>query len=586
MAQAGLLAMAAFPLTAANAPQTTTDASRLPVRAVTVFKDGHAFVVQEGPATVDAAGDVTLDQLPTPVMGTFWAYSGDTNSRVTSVTAGQRIASVERTALSLSEMIDANPNAKVVIMETNAQRYDATIVGFLTRSTEELAATSLPGARPQLPQKSDQVILQTELGAAVVPVGRIASIIFKDPPQKKAAQDEFRNYLRVHLEGAAKAKSPAPSIGLTYLQKGIRWIPSYQVDLDGNSNAVVKLQATIVNEMIDLTNVTLNLVVGVPSFAVKDQIDPIAIQESAAQLSQYFQAHPNPNRPGWDNNGLNFANNAMTSQAVNYQINQPVPDAANSSVDLPEGAKNEDLYVFTIHNVTLKKDERLVLPISVQTIPYHDVFTLSVPVAPPSELGRNFGSPQQQEMARLLNSPKVKHKIRLANTGAQPFTTAPALLLRDGRVVSQGLMTYAAPGASADLTLTDAIDIQVKKTDSEVERVPNGLVIHDNHYFRVSLKGKLHLTNRRSQTTEIEVKRCVLGQPDTCTHDGSKELLNWLENRDTLSPDADFPVPWWNYYSFPWWWSDANGAGQFLWNVKLEKGESIDLEYTWHYFWL
>ena len=46
--------------------------ARLPVKEITVFKDGHAFVLHSGRMPTDAAGQVVLDYLPSPVIGTFW----------------------------------------------------------------------------------------------------------------------------------------------------------------------------------------------------------------------------------------------------------------------------------------------------------------------------------------------------------------------------------------------------------------------------------------------------------------------------------------------------------------------------------
>ena len=51
-------------------------------------------------------------------------------------------------------------------------------------------------------------------------------------------------------------------VGMTYVQKGLRWIPSYRVDVDGQGKARVKLQATLVNDLVDLNDVTVRLVVG------------------------------------------------------------------------------------------------------------------------------------------------------------------------------------------------------------------------------------------------------------------------------------------------------------------------------------
>ena len=57
--------------------------ANMPVKEVTVFKDGHAFVLHEGSMPTDADGNVVLDYLPTPIIGTFWSYSAQTNAKLT-----------------------------------------------------------------------------------------------------------------------------------------------------------------------------------------------------------------------------------------------------------------------------------------------------------------------------------------------------------------------------------------------------------------------------------------------------------------------------------------------------------------------
>jgi hypothetical protein len=575
-------------LCAGRADAAQQSPGRLPVVEVTAFKDGHAFVAQEGDATANAAGEIMLDDAPSPVLGTFWVYSTDKNVKVASVVAGRRIVPIDRTAMSLRELIEANPNAKAVITETNQAGYTATIIGFLTRSTHELAETSPPNSPEQPAQKSNILLVQTDLGEKALSIDQIQTITFKDKPGTSAAREEFRNYLRVKVAAAAnQAPVKTAGIGLVYLQKGIRWIPEYRVELDGKGQASIKLQATVINDMIDLTNVTLNLVIGVPSFAFKDTIDPMAAQETAEQLSQFFQGR------GADNNGYgrqvlaqNFSN-AMISQQRSAYVDPGagLPPPSDLPSDLPAGAKNEDLYVFTLRNITLRKGERMLLPISEQTVNYQDVFTLDIPFAPPSDMGRNLNNQQQLELARLMDAPKVMHKARLTNSGKQPFTTAPALVLRDGRVIAQGMMTYAAPGAAADIALTTAVDIQVKKSDIETNRVPNALAENGDSYFRVNLKGGIRLVNRRGASVEIEVNRYVLGQVDQAGQDGKIEMVNFFEDRQYLPAGTENSVQWWNWYNWPWWWDRVNGAGRVTWNFKLDAGQSIDLDYAWHYFW-
>ena len=78
-------------------------------------------------------------------------------------------------------------------------------------------------------------------------------------------------------------------MGLLYLQKGIRWIPAYKFVIDGKGGVTVQLEATLINELADLDDVTANLVVGVPTFAFADTADPIGLGQTVAQLSPLFR---------------------------------------------------------------------------------------------------------------------------------------------------------------------------------------------------------------------------------------------------------------------------------------------------------
>ena len=294
---------------------------------------------------------------------------------------------------------------------------------------------------------------------------------------------------------------------MMYLQKGIRWIPAYKIVIDGKDTATITLAATVLNEMADLDDVTTNLVVGVPSFAFKETIDPISLQHTMAQLSQYFQPD--------SQTGNNFSNSMMTQVQMNNPV-APGQEEGRRPLDLgPEVAgsgKNEDLFLFTVKHVTLKKGQRMVLPIAEYKVPYKDVYELNVPFAPPQELRSHINDARATDLARLLNAPKVMHKLRLTNKGAFPFTTAPALLVKNDRVLAQGMMTYTAVGADSDLEMTTAVDVQVTKTEKETKRTPNAATWQGNSYARTDLEGKLTLANyRHGSWSQSKVTRFVLG---------------------------------------------------------------------------
>jgi hypothetical protein len=553
----------------------------MPVKEVTVFKDGHAFVLHSGRMPTNEAGNVVMDYLPCPVIGTFWPFSADNKGKLISVVASQHKVVVERTALNLRELIEANVGAQVIVTESNGSNYPAAIVEVPARGGDEQEATSPPNSGEKLKVKGNVVLLKTESGVKVVALDRIQDIRFTGDYRKTVSEEEFRNLLTLKMEwGSGKPQKDA-DVGLLYLQRGIRWIPNYKVTIDGKGQAVVRLQATLINELADMDDVTAHLVIGVPTFEFKDTPDPISLQQTVAQLSQYFRQDAQT--------AYGFANAIMSQQAVRMSEYRRAPEAERTpSLDLgpevAESGKNEDLFIFAVKHVTMKKGQRMVVTVGEFTMKYKDVFALDIPFAPPPEVWRNFDSGRQAELARLFNMAKVMHKIRLSNSSEYPLTTAPALILKGDRLLAQGLMTYASPGADTDLNITTAVDIRAKKTDNETKRTPNAAVWHGEQYGRVDLAGQITLTSFRKEAVEVEVTRNVLGNVDSADNGGKTEMVNTFEDPTFAGASGPYPY-WWGWYSWPWWWHRFNGVGRITWTVTLESRKPLDLGYTWNYYW-
>ncbi len=490
------------------------DNKKINVKEVSIFKDGHVFVLHEGNLPTDNDGNVLIDYLPSPILGTFWAYSADTNAKLTGVVTGRKKISIERTTLSLDGLLAANIGAEVVITEKPVginnpiNSYSAVILGIPTRSSEELATTSPPNSLEQLSQKSDLVLLKTNNGTKVLPISQIQDITFKNSFNNKLPEEEFRNQMTLKLDWGKQKSASSAEVGLVYVQKGITWIPSYKINLDGNGNATIKLQATLVNELIDLNDVTTNLVVGVPTFAFKDNIDPIALQQAVSQVAfnSNFARNNSVSVSNFDNNLIN------SQRAINSQVISPRTEEAETDISSynPTSQQTEDLYIFKLKNITLKKGERSVFTIAEHTFKYKDVYTLDIPFAPPTEILRNINSQQQLEIAKAMREAKVIHKIRITNNSNQPFTTAPALITSNDRVLAEGMLTYTATGATTDLEITKAINILTKKTDTEIKRTPNAIRWHSDDYTKVDLSSTLKLTNLYNQPVYLEVNRYIL----------------------------------------------------------------------------
>lgn len=556
--------------------------ARMPVREVTVFKDGHALVLHEGRMPTDAAGHVLLDYLPSPVLGTFWPYCREAGVKLSAVTASPRRVSVERTALALRELIEANAGADVIVIRTDGKPLSGKIVGVPTRTSEELAASDPPGTAERLPEKGSVLLLQTAEGTAAIGFDTIRDAVFRTAIQPKLRSEEFRNLLTLALDWGGRPVGKSAEVGMVYLQKGLRWIPSYRLEIDGKGTAHVRLQATLINELTDLKDVTANLVIGVPAFAFADTPDPIGLQQAVAQLGAYFQADAKT--------GYALSNAIMSQAARGGEFRGGgfggMAGAPAAPPDLgPEvagGGKSEDLFVFTVKHITLKRGSRMVVPVADYDLKYKDIYTVDIPFAPPAFARPTVATEQQAELARLLKSPKATHKLRLVNDGHAPLTTAPALICLGDRVLGQGLMTYTSIGGSVDLSITTATDIQVKRTDKEIQRTPNAVEWRSNHYYRADLQGVLEITNRKTSAALVEVNRYVVGNVDRVEHGGSMQMLNVQEDLEVGAGGG--PGDTWRWYSWPDWWTRFNGMGRFTWRVTIEPGKTASLGYAWHYF--
>jgi hypothetical protein len=540
---------------------------QLPIREITVFKDGHAFILHEGLLPTNAQGHIVLDTLPQPVLGTFWAYAADPQADLTCVVAGRDTIEVDQDTTTLLDLVKANISAKVMITEQDGTTYEATILRVLKPNPDE----TVPSA---VSPHEHVMLLETEQGTKALTIMQIKHLTFIDDPKVTTHIPAQKDSLTLQLAWATDKPRDKARVGMTYIQKGLRWIPGYRVEINGMGNAHVKLQATLINDLVDIQDVTAHLVIGVPRFVFEQTPDPISLQETVAQLSQHFRR---------DHRTAYAFNNALMGQCAEMEYAAtPVssPDAPDPQVKGSE--KAEDHFVFTVEHVTLKKGQRLVMPLAEYDIPYEDIYTLDVPFAPPLEMHRQFNNNQQLELAKLFHGPKALHVLRLKNTSDYPLTTAPALILKQGRILAQGMMTYTAIHGTCDLEVTMAVDIHIKKSEEQIQTIPNAVTWNNDQYAKIEMSGAITLTNYQDKPVTLEVKRSVLGIVDTASHDGRiHQAGHGYEGWDV---NNGLPL-WWNWCRWPWWWYHLNSIGLVDWEMTLPPAEEIELTYTWHYFW-
>ncbi len=566
-----------------------TPADGLPISEVTAFKDGHALVVRAGAAPLDARGDVVLYDMPRPILGAFWADEREEGARLASVMAERFEEDRAMPASTPAELLRANVGARIAFIDVRNELREGVLREIVTREPEAPDDAARPqgwndwqwfqfqqGQGAAAPTTSIALI-ETEHGVASIPIEQIRDLRFLDgAPETSIITPRERERMTLDLawEGAAP---DAGDVSLMYVQRGLRWVPSYRVTVLDEQNIRLELQATLVNELADLDDVTVNFAVGVPSFAFADAPDPIAMRDALADLGPYF-------RPSSET-GAMFSNAIMGQSArmSGYAPSSGGGDAPGAAPELTGSERAEDLYVYTIEHVTLRKGARMVVPLVAYDVCYETLYRLELPARPPYDASNSIPHERRTAVERALSSPIPTHVLRITNDNADdyPITTAPALVIKDGRTLAQGMLTYTAPGGVSDLDVGKGVEIGVETREIEGERDIKAVRWNNNDYARADVEFSATITNRKPDPVRLEVVKIAFGEGGDAGLDGEVETLSPY---DALLVGGD-EWAWWRGYNWPWWWGRFNTAVRISWDVTIEPGEAVELNASWGYYW-
>ena len=558
------------------------DPDRLPVVELTAFKDGHALVRREGAVPLEA-GVARVDGLPEPIFGTFWPYAvgQDKNGEgatLKSATAGYQAVTLTRTPLTPEEILTAAVGTRVVIHESRGEAdvsHEAEILGRPVRSAAERDRNDrdpAAGGQPSLPQRGAVIFLKTDAGVRVMPVSKITEFTLLGPVPDEIEETAIRTGLKLRID--SKNPDGEAVAGLSYVQKGFKWVPQYRVELGEEGKAKVTLQAALVNDLIDLEDATVRLVVGVPTFAFAGQTDPISLQVAYDQVSRAIHNY----------NGADFDGDfgdVLMMNSIQTQVRGRSRREAAEAAPAPEitgGARAEDLYVYTLEHITLAKGERMTVTVKEFEVPYEDRYAALLPLAPPRELLTDDA--ERRRVGALLAAGDVAHAVVLTNNSDAPFTTAPALLYRDGQILAQGLMTYAAPGGTSEVHLGNAVEVRTDLSETITGRRPEPNLRGQERFERITLKGTVEVTNRRPEPTTVHLTKLVPGTVEAASHDAKRRELGPADMAGY--PDGAVNL---SRYGVPNWWVSLNPTTEIEWELTVPPGETVAVTYEWHYFW-
>lgn len=503
-------------------------------KTVSVFKNNSAFFTKDGTIQPkDKHYVFDLETMPRAAYGTFW-LSGSNLMHLTSYQ--KEFFTVK------NQKIEHVPNRNQDFLKINKGKKTKLVL------SEE---TSFEGTIKDV--SAQMVYLELENGEMIsLPISYIRYVVLLEKSNgfnttnhsdttksvKQIVDLQFKNSAKQNLE-------------LIYFQNGIGWTPSYKVELQADSKAKITMQAAVSNQAEDLDNVNINFVVGYPNIKYASTLDVLFNNAGIANLynqnttSGYVQFADRAIR-----GGSNMYYDGDFSQSTNL---------TNTTANAPEikGLAEEDLYFYSLNNISIPKGGRGYFSIFETTVPYEDLYEVNLV---PNH--NNYYTYQAVDYKDVYRN-KVWHILKLENKSEHAWTTGAAMVVkRDGknvRPISQDDLNYTPMQGKGSLKLTISPDVSVKDYEKEKVRTARKQEKDGYYYEIVTVSGEVKVQNFKSEDIHLNIKKTVVGN---LTASNPK----WLKSTRVNT-----------YTSF-------NSTNEVCWEIKLDAGEKKVIEYEYQVY--
>lgn len=503
---------------------TSAGELQLNPRTCAVFKNGVGMFVADGEAGVSADSPyVWLNEVPAASHGSLWILTYDKETKVDEAVSLKE--DFAREAVTLTEQLQANIGKKVKIMWGEKE-----ISGVI--QSLPVPEKKMPTAQYNYYPPSDVpsvVNIKTDKGLVSLSVSSVSMVEFLEDYNKMVTVKDGAKKLRIKV---TTAKSSV-KLGMSYLQKGITWAPSYLVDISDAKKAKIIMSATLMNDAQDIEGAAVYFVVGYPHFLFQDVVSPLAMDED---VGQFMSALTNRGSTGYAGPMSNMAAQSVTGYAGDMPVSAPSYSA--SSAGNLSGETAEDLFFYEMKNVTLKKGERAYYTVFTGDADYKHIYEWDIPETALSSSSYSYGSMPQESQE------EVWHSLKLTNATEVPWTTAPAATMLNFKALGQDVMNYTPKGAMTNLKITLAPDIKVKRSDNEKERKHDAMRFYGYDYDLVTVEGKLTLKNFKNQAVTMDVTKMISGEIASVSDNGKIEKL--AEVLKSVNPSShitwEFPL--------------------------------------------
>ncbi len=478
--------------------------TKLQIEKLTLFKNGLGFVLSSA-VLPENAQMVKMGQLPIPSFGTFWVgYPKDVKLQnlVTSMEELESTAPVQ----SMSQLLQINTGRKAII-HTGDRDIEGIILSVKAETTKQPPQNPYImnprnsqvqyGYNQPAYSSSDLILIKTDKGVTALSPSSIMRVEFSDSnPVSVQTTKQSSPSITMNLEKPAGGAK----VSVSYLTRGVTWMPSYLIDLSDPQTAKFSAHAIIVNEVTDFKNVKVQLVTGFPNIKFGEILSPIAKSQTLAEFLNVLSG---------SGTGRSSGRSIVTQQAMlsNFVSSgeQEESSVGPEYSTAAEGAIAEDLFFYPVKYLTLLKDETAWIPLFTADMPYKHIYTWKI---------EDFLTKEeryQSETQDRKTAEEVWHSCRLVNSLDMPLTTAATEFMTDGEFTGQDVCYYTAPKSETTIHINKALNVLADQAEVEVDRKRNASVFHGYQYDLVTVRGELKIKNKLNKGIDIEITKELSG---------------------------------------------------------------------------
>jgi len=461
-------------------------AQELKPEQITLFSNGTYYLRQEGKLQADSAGKSFLTFPQKPINGTLWIYNTNKDTRINQIDFGQQTLKRSYESESMKEILMANVGNTVELTLTseNSTSPNTTYYG------------TLEAVRKGTDENNWMVILKgsVKLGinTRVIPGYQIKNVNFPGANSISLRHEQDSTAVVATVK-SNKANTNYP-VGMMSLQQGMQWKPSYLLRLESKDKARLTLKATIMNDAFDLKDVPVSLVVGNPNMADMS-LDAVVGGATPPPRPRVYQRY-------------NMAKAARMENAA------PMADGEAYVAEeyAMQGSQSEDFYLFNAGKLSLKKDQRSVVPISQNVVDYEHFYELG--------LGSNLYQNQNDEPSRT----NARHFIKFTNTLDYPMTDGIMMVVDENQSpLAQVNMPYVSKGGDGKVDIANARDVKAEVLETQTRREKNTRKFQNVSYDEITVRCKVKVTNALPRAAKVRASRQFNGIIDEA--DGGKTRL-------------------------------------------------------------